>query len=195
MNKKGIFFLLLAYTLFNAPAYGGEAMETVRVHVEKVLTILRDPALKAELAKGVEQKKIQSVYQEMFDEVELSKRALGRHWNTLSREDRKEFVPLFRRLLEQAYLDKILAYSNEKILFDKEISLSPTIAEVRTRIVSSSQTVFVFYRVIQKKGSWKVYDVIVENISLVQNYRSQFNEILAKNSPSQMLQILRNKVK
>jgi phospholipid transport system substrate-binding protein len=98
-------------------------------------------------------------------------------------------------VLEKAYIDKILSYTDEKVVFDKETMLAENQAEVQTRIVTSSKEIPISYRVILKDGTWKVYDVIVEGVSLVQNYRTQFSDILAKNSPKELLEILRKKVK
>jgi phospholipid transport system substrate-binding protein len=96
--------------------------------------------------------------------------------------------------LEKAYIDKILAYTDEKIVFSREVALASDQAEVQTKIVTSSREIPIFYRVILKDDAWKVYDVVVENVSLVQNYRSQFNSILANNTPDHLLEILRKKV-
>src|SRR5208337_4803011 len=85
--------------------------------------------------------------------------------------------------------------TNEKVVYSKEAPLSENQVEVQTRIVTSSKEISISYRMILKDGTWKVYDVVVENVSLVLNYRTQFNEILAKNSPEQLLTILRKKVK
>ena len=114
--------------------------------------------------------------------------------NKLNPANRREFVHLYQQVLEKAYIDKILSYTNEKIVFDKESMLSENQAEVQTRIVTSSKEIPISYRVILSNGVWKVYDVVVENVSLIQNYRTQFNNILAKNTPVQMLDILRKKV-
>jgi phospholipid transport system substrate-binding protein len=131
----------------------------------------------------------------MFNEVELSKRALGGNWNKLNATQQQEFIQLYRQVLEKAYIDKILSYTNEKIVFAKESMLAGNQAEVQTKVITSSKEIPIFYRVILKNGDWKVYDVVIENVSLVQNYRSQFNDILAKNTPDQLLEILRKKVK
>jgi len=131
----------------------------------------------------------------MFDDVELSRRTMARNWNNLNVTQRQEFVQLFRQVLEKVYADKIISYNNEKIVFDRETLLSGNQAEVQTRIITSSKEIPVSYRVILKDGAWKVYDVVVEGVSLIQNYRSQFNDILVKNTNEQLLEILRKKVK
>jgi phospholipid transport system substrate-binding protein len=156
---------------------------------------LRDPKLKAESAKGTKKEKLRFIYNGMFDQVELSRQTLAQNWNNLNPAQREEFVRLFRQVLEKAYIDKILAYVNEKVVFDREIQLSGTKAEIQTTIITPSKKIPVFYRVILKGSEWKVYDVVIENVSLISNYRTQFNDILAKNTPDQMLEILREKVK
>lgn len=186
---------ILMLFLFSLPVYAGAPLNTVQANVNKVLDVLRDPALKAELAKEIKKDKLRPMYKRMFDDVELSRRALARNWNNMNAAQRQEFVQLFRQVLEKAYADKILSYTSEKIVFDRETLLSENQAEVQTRIITSSKEIPISYRVILKDGAWKVYDVVVENVSLVQNYRTQFNDILAKNTPEQLLEILRKKVK
>jgi phospholipid transport system substrate-binding protein len=131
----------------------------------------------------------------MFDEVELSKRTLTRNWNKLNDVQRQEFVQLFHQVLEKAYVDRILSYTNEKVVFYKENTISKNQVEVQTKIITSSKEIPITYRAILVNGTWKVYDVVIENVSLVMNYRTQFNEILVKNTPEQLLEILRKKVK
>ena len=187
--------LVMIFLLFS-PAYGGTPLDTVKVNADKVLEVLRDPKLKPASAKEIKKKKLEAIYVEMFDEVELSRRTLARHWNKLSDEQRKEFVHLYHQVLEKAYADKILSYTDEKIVFDREAIITARLAEVHTRVITSSKEIPIMYRVIlNNDGIWRVYDVVVENVSLVQNYRTQFNEILAKNTPEQLLEILRKKVR
>ena len=177
------------------PASAGAPLDTVQANVNKVLDVLRDPGLKGESAKGTKKEKLEAIYEQMFDGVELSMRTMGRNWKKLNPAQQKEFTRLYRQILEKAYIDKILSYTDEKIVFPKESMLSNHQAEVQTKVVTSSKEIPIFYKVILKGGTWKVYDVVVENVSLVQNYRSQFNSILAKNTPDQLLEILRKKVK
>jgi phospholipid transport system substrate-binding protein len=175
--------------------YAGAALDTVKTNADKVLDVLRDPKLKAPSAKEIKKEKLRVIYVTMFDEVELSRRSLGNNWNKLNNDQRQEFVKLFEQVLEKAYADKILAYTDEKIEFTKESMVSSNLAEVRTKVITASREIPITYRVILKNGTWRVYDVVIENVSLVQNYRTQFNDILAKNSPEQLLEILRKKVK
>ena len=195
MKRQIALVTILMLLLSSAPAHAGVPLDTVRTEVNKVLDVLRDPALKPDSAKEIKKEKLRLIYKDMFNEVELSRRTLGRNWGKLNPDQQKEFIKLFQQVLEKAYIDKILSYTDEKIVFSKESPLAENQVEVQTWIVTSSKEIPIFYRMILKDGTWKVYDVVVENVSLVSNYRSQFNEILARNSPEQLLEILRKKVK
>lgn len=195
MKRHFIWLSILMFFLPTLPAYAGAPLDMVQANVNKVLDVLRDPNLKGESAKGAKKEKLEVIYEQMFDGVELSMRTMGGNWKKLNPAQQKEFTLLYRQILEKAYIDKILSYTDEKIVFSKESMLSNNQAEVQTKVITSSKEIPIFYKVILKGGTWKVYDVVVENVSLVQNYRSQFNSILAKNTPDQLLEILRKKVK
>jgi phospholipid transport system substrate-binding protein len=186
--------IILALFLLALSVFAGEPLDAVKANVNKVLDVLRDPSLKADSAKEIKKEKLRAIYSQMFNEVELAKRTLARNWGKLNPSQQQEFILLFRQVLERAYINKILAYTDEKIVFAREVELSSDQAEVQTKIVTSSREIPIFYRVIRNDGVWKVYDVVVENVSLVQNYRSQFNSILANNTPEHLLEILRKKV-
>ena len=196
MMKKTVAVLVIVLVLLAAlPVYAGAPRNTVEENVNKVLSILRDPKLKGEAAKETKKARLRALYDVMFDEIELSRRTLARNWNKFAPAERKEFVLLFKQVLEKAYIDKILSYTNEKIVFDREITRGENLAEVQSRIIASGKEIPISYRVIMKNNIWKVYDVVVENVSLVQNYRTQFNGILAKSTPEELLATLREKVK
>jgi phospholipid transport system substrate-binding protein len=195
MKSLIVLLNIVMLLLFSLPVQAGPPLEAVQTNVNKVLEVLRDPKLKEAAAKEVQKEKLRLIYDRMFDDVELSKRTLARNWNSLSVAQRQEFVPLFRQVLEKAYIDKILAYTDEKVVFERETLVSGTQAEVQTKIVTSSKEIPISYRVLLKDGAWRVYDIVIENVSLVLNYRTQFNDILAKNTPEQLLEILRKKVK
>ena len=195
MKRNFMGLSVLMFLLSTLPVYAGAPLDAVQTNVDKVLEVLRDPKLKGESAKGIKKEKLEAIYEQMFDEVELAMRTLGGNWKKLNPAQQKEFIQLYRQILEKAYIEKILSYTDEKIIFSKESMLSNTQAEVQTNVITSSKKIPIFYRVILKNGTWKVYDVVIENVSRVQNYRSQFNSILAKNTPDQLLEILRKKVK
>ena len=187
--------ILIVIFVLSVPVYAGVPMATVDATVNRVLDVLRDPKLKTPAAKEIKKEKLRVIYKDMFDEMEFSRRTLTRNWNKFSPDQRVEFVNLFEKVLEKTYIDKILDYSNEKIVFYKETMLAENQAEIQSKVITSSKEIPIFYRMILKDSKWKVYDVVVENVSLVQNYRTQFNDILNKNSPEQLLEILRKKVK
>jgi phospholipid transport system substrate-binding protein len=195
MKKHFAILTILILFVFSMPVYAGAPMASVKENVNKVLDVLRDSKLKGPSAKEAKKEKLRVIYKGMFDEVEFSRRTMASNWAKLSPAQQAEFIVLFEQVLEKAYIDKILDYSNEKVDFYKEDMTSDTKAEIQTKIVTSSKEIPIFYRVILKDGKWRVFDVVVENVSLVQNYRTQFNDILANKTPEQLLEILRKKVK
>jgi phospholipid transport system substrate-binding protein len=195
MKKRIAAFSILIIFVLSIPIYAGVPMTTLEATVNRVLDVLRDAKLKSPVAKEKKKEKLRIIYKDMFDEIEFSKRTLTRNWNKFTPAERVEFVNLFEQVLEKSYADKVLDYTNEKVEYYKENMLSETQAEIQTKIVTASKEIPIFYRMILKDGKWKVYDVVVENVSLVQNYRTQFNDILVKNTPEQLLEILRKKVK
>lgn len=187
---------VLALALFVLPlqALAATAKETVEVQVNKVLKALADPAFKDQ-ARDAKIVKIRSIVNEIFDYMELSRRTLGREWTKFNAQQQNEFVKLFGDLLEKTYADKLLSYSNEKVVFDKESMLREDQAEVTSNILTADgKKIPLDYRMIRKEAGWRVYDVIIEGISLVKNYRDQFRDILAKDSPEEVLKMLRDKV-
>jgi phospholipid transport system substrate-binding protein len=193
--KKNLSGLLLIFLLIIPPlAYSATSSETLKEHINKVLEILRNPDLKGESGKKVKQEKIRSISAEVFDFTELSKRSLGQNWNKLNASQQEEFTKLFKSLLEAVYADKITSYTDERIIFKEEITLSEKTVEVPTVIVTKTSEIPINYRLLQEKGRWKVYDVVIEGVSLVNNYRTQFREILANKTPEALLDILRKKV-
>jgi len=176
------------------PAYSGIPLETVKGHVDKVLDVLRDPSLKPESAKSAKKDRIRAISEKMFDFTELSKRTLAQNWSKLSPEQQKEFVGLYTSLLENTYTNKIMSYSDEKILFTKEVPLTEKTVEVQSTVLSNKGEIPIYYRVTIKDDAWRVYDVVIEGVSLVNNYRSQFREMLSNKPPESMLETLRKKV-
>jgi len=185
---------LLIFTMAPLLASAGVPLDTINSNVSSVIDVMRDPKLKGEAGKKVKEQKIIDAAEKLFDFVELSKRTLGLNWNKLKPEQRKEFVDLYKTILKDAYIDKLTAYTDEKINYTKEVPLSETIVEVQSIVTTKKADVPIYYRVIKKDGGWKVFDVIVEGVSLIGNYRTQFREILGNNPPSTLLDTLRKKV-
>ncbi len=187
-------FILLFWLATPLTVHAITPMEAVKTEVDAVVDVLRNPALQGEKGRNVKQEKIKASAAKLFDFVELSKRSLGLYWNRFNPDERKEFVSLYTTLLEDVYVDKITAYRDEKIDFTKEVPLSERIVEVQTVVVTKTGNVHIDYQVIDEDGQWKVFDVVIEGVSLVENYRTQFREIMADNSPEGLLEILRKKV-
>ncbi|MBW2369383.1 MAG: ABC transporter substrate-binding protein [Deltaproteobacteria bacterium] len=187
-------WLLLIAWMVPIQLQAGPAFDTVETQVGKILEVLRNPSLKEADVEDLREEKIIPIINEIFDYTELSKRTLGRSWKKLSRRQREEFTDLFSSILKNLYLDRILAYTDEKMTFNKEIVHSETKVEVQSEIATGSKTIPIHYRLKAKSGDWKVYDVVIEGVSLIKNYRSQFRDILKNKTPADLIEILRRKV-
>jgi len=185
---------LILCLIFPVSAFAGVPLETVKGYADKVLDVLRDPGLKPESAKKVKKDKLRAISEKMFDFTELSRRTLAQNWSKFNPEQQKEFIELYTSLLEDAYANKIIAYTDEKIVFSKEVTLTEKTVEVRSTVLRKNEEIPIYYRVILKDGSWRVYDVVVQGVSLINNYRSQFKEILVNKPPESLLETLRKKV-
>ena len=174
-------------------AQASTPLATVQVHVNSVLEVLRDPALKGESMKKLRQDRIRGISEKMFDFTELSRRTLAQNWRVFNDRQKKDFIELYKTVLETAYIDKIMDYTDEKVVFQKEFALSDKTSEVETVVLTRKADIPINYRVIRADDGWRVYDVVVEGISLVNNYRSQFREILINKTPDDLLEILRKK--
>lgn len=194
MKRPIIFILACMWLMAVTPSFAGPALDAVKVDVDTVVKVLKNPAYKGDAGKKAKQDQIRRISLRMFDFAELSKRTLGLNWNKFSSAQRQEFIDLYRGILEDAYIDKITSYTDEKIQYTKEVQLSENSVEVQSIIVAKNAEIPVFYRMFNKDGQWRVYDVVIEGVSLVNNYRSQFREILANNSPEYLLDTMRKKV-
>ncbi|MGD9150682.1 MAG: ABC transporter substrate-binding protein, partial [Desulfobacterales bacterium] len=156
---------------------------------------MQSPEFKA-MDRSAKIGEISIIINEVFDWQELSRRTLGREWKKFTPDQQKEFVSLFEKLLQDIYADRVLAYTSEKIEFGKETELKKGRVEVESYIITKDGTkVPLFYRLTNKSGQWRVYDVIIEGVSMVKNYRGQFREILSNKTPEDLLQTLRDKTK
>jgi len=158
-------------------------IEQVRATIQKVFRILDDPELRGDLRQADRRAAIRKVANELFDFAEITKRSLGHHWQQRTTAEREELVSLFGDLLERTYVSRIELYSGEKIVYVGE-SVDMEQAVVRTRIVTKQGAeIPVDYRLIARGPRWQAYDVTIEGVSLVANYRSQFNKILQAGYP------------
>ncbi|HEX9442990.1 MAG TPA: ABC transporter substrate-binding protein [Candidatus Binatia bacterium] len=178
---------------FAAAAAAGPPTDQTRQTVDRVLTIVRSPELKAPARQQERRDQLRQAIYARFDFMEMAKRSLGPHWARRSPQEQQEFVKVFTDLLENAYLDKIEGYQGEKIVYTRE-KLDGDNAEVDSKVVTQKGEEFsINYKLASAGGEWKVYDVVVEDISLVNNYRSQFNRILANASFDELLRKLHQK--
>jgi phospholipid transport system substrate-binding protein len=188
----GLMIFIISIIPFHA--FAGPALDMVSTNANSVLDVLRDPKLKGESGKKVKEQRVEAAADKLFDYVELSKRTLGLNWNKLSMDQRKEFVELFKTLLRNTYIDRITAYTNEKVSFTKEVPLTETTTEVQSVVERGNARIPINYRVIKKGNDYMVYDVVIEGVSLVSNYRTQFREILGNNPPQVLIDTLRKRV-
>ncbi len=165
--------------LSTAPAiWAATAQEQLKGAIDRVVSTLDDPTMKGEGKAADRRAAVRKIANEIFDFAEIARRSLGRYWQPLSEPQRSEFVGLFGDLLERSYISKIETYGGEKIVYSGE-RMDGDLAVVSTKIITKNGTeVPIDYRLFRRGDSWKVYDVNIEGISLVSNYRTQFNKII-----------------
>lgn len=181
---RALALLTAALLVVWAPAEGvaGPATDQIKESVDQVIKILTDPTLKGETKVQERRAKIRQVVLQRFGFTEMSKRSLGRYWSERTPEERTEFVRLFTDLLERAYIDRVDGYTGEQVVYLGE-SVDGDYSEVRSKIVTKrNQEIPILYRLQKTNANWEVYDVIVEGVSLVNNYRTQFSKIIRTSS-------------
>ncbi len=186
----------VALLMAPAPSRAGEPTDQVRGAIDRVLEILKKKDLQAKDKREERRTLLREEISKAFDFDEMAKRSLGPPWRQRTPEERKEYVTLFRQVLENSYLGKIEAYKGEKIRYGKETVEEGRFATVETLIVTEKGQEFPLnYQMVKEPSGWRVYDVVIEQISLVNNYRSQFGAILQKSSFQDLLARLREMVK
>ena len=179
-----VLVLLFASTI---PALADTATQTLATSVDHILVLLSDPAYKNTATRPELRRQLITAIENIFDTQELSRRALGAEWNKFSPEQQARFVKAFGALLQNTYLDKIESYTDEKVHYLGEQSLGEGKAEVATKVTGKGKEIPITYRLVDR-GGWKVYDVVIEGVSMVQNYRSQFGQILMNETPDALIQ-------
>jgi len=163
-------------------AWAGPPTDQIRTRVDRIVKVLEDPELQKESRSTERRSVIRRVADEIFDFREISQRSLGRHWQARTPAERAEFVALFGGLLSDMYISRIEAYSGERILYVGE-AVDGDYVSVRTRIVTKQGTeIPVDYRMFQREDRWRVFDASIEGVSLVANYRAQFNSVVQRSS-------------
>jgi phospholipid transport system substrate-binding protein len=171
------------------PAWAGPATDQLRTYTDQVAKILQNPSMTlAERREAVRQ-----VAEQVFDVTETAQRALGQHWQQRSPAEREEFVKLFANLLEQTYISRIDEFGGEKLTYVSE-QLDGDRGVVRARITTKNGTeVPVESRVLLKGNRWLIYDILIENLSLISNYRSQFDRVIRTASYEELVKRLQTK--
>jgi len=174
-------------------ARAGQASDQLKVQIERVVKAIDDPDLKKESRALDRRKSVRKIAEDIFDFGETAKRSLGRHWLARSAAEREEFTGLFADLLERSYISKIELFNGERIQFVGD-SADGDQAVVRTKIVTKQGTeIPVDYRMLKKGDRWLVYDVIIEGVSLIANYRTQFNKIIQTSSYQELVKKMKTK--
>jgi phospholipid transport system substrate-binding protein len=176
-------------------AWAGEPTEVIRQTTDQVLKILEDPGLQGPAKQAERQARLHQIAEQVFDWQAMAQRALAVHWRGLTPQQRQEFVGLFRDLVERTYMNRLEAATLEKqdIQYVGE-QVDGSRAAVKTNVVTKrNQQVPIEYRLQKTDGRWKVYDVLVEGISLVNNYRSQFNQIISSSSYDALVQKMKSR--
>jgi len=196
LDKKTILAIAAAAVLHAAlpnRAVAGVPTEQVRQTADKVLQVLQDPRFKANGNMSQRREQLRQILGARFDFAEMAKRSLGSNWQKGSSAEQQQFVRLFTDHLEKSYIAQIESYAGEKIIYGRE-AVEQDQAEVETKIVTKkSEQVSVNYKLKADGAEWKVYDVVIENVSLVNNFRTQFSRILAKGSFAELISQLEAK--
>jgi phospholipid transport system substrate-binding protein len=185
--------LAFALALAPAPAQAGAPSDQLKTQIDRVLKVLDDPELKKDGRAKERRGAVRKIANDIFDFGETARRSLARHWQARTPAERDEFVQLFSDLLERSYISKVELYGGEKIQY-----LGDTVdgdqAKVQTKLVTkSSSAIPIEYRMHRKGDRWLVYDVIIEGVSLVANYRTQFNKIIQTDSYQTLIKKMKNK--
>lgn len=192
--KPHRFFLSLCLSLLLLPAVAlATVTDEVKTVVDRVVAIVGDKEMKKPKNEGKRRDALEKAISAIFDYGEMARLSLGVHWRDRTAAERQEFVKLFKTLLENSYAGKIESYNNEKVLYLKE-SVEGDTAEVKSKIVTARREEFAIdYRLKREAGKWLVDDVVIEGVSLVANYRSQFNRIVRSQGYDALVKKLKEK--
>ncbi len=198
MLAAGFFVLFVVSMTIGTASAATSPTDTIRGPLDQAMLILKDPKYQTDdPGLKVEQRdKIWDIVEGTFDFTEVSRRALARNWKVFSADEQKEFADVFARMLGNIYVERIQGgFTDQKVEFtDEVLHASKPLAIVKTFIISDQNKIPVDYSLKKIDGHWRVYDVKVEGVSLIKNYRTQFNDILRKEKPAQLIDRLKDKV-
>jgi len=176
------------------PVMAADPMDEIKQTTDKILSVVTNPAFKTPSETEEREKLIRQAVDERFDWEEMARRSLAIHWATRTAEERKEFVRLFADLVERTYMKKVEDYSGEKVLYEGETK-EGDYASVRVKIVTKrGEDIPVEYHLKKEGNDWFIYDVSIEGVSLINNYRVQFHSIISQSSYENLVKRLREKV-
>jgi len=190
----GLSFVFLG-ALFNPGASAvepGSATDAVKSTIEELFAVLSDENLKKPERAEERRALVEEVIGKRFDYAEMGKRTLGRHWKKLTEKQQVEFVALFQRFLSNSYSGNVDGYAGEQVKYLKE-RRKGDFAEVQTKVISNKLQIPLDYRLLKKSNEWRVYDVVIDGVSLVKNFRGQFSRIIKSSSYQGLIQKLRTK--
>jgi phospholipid transport system substrate-binding protein len=188
----GLLFLL-SYLLLPVTSTAGGPTEQVRATVDRVLDIVRNPNAKSKVQIDAQRAKLVKVISPRFDFSEMAKRSLGRHWAARTSEEQREFVKVFATLMGKSYADNIESYTTQNVLYIRE-SEEQNYAQVDTKIVAQNGSpLSINYKLHSVDSEWKIYDLVIEDISIVGNYRSQFDRIIGRSSFAELVRTMKEK--
>jgi len=186
-------FFLCYLLLLSNTVQAAEPMTLMKQTIDEVIGILKNEELKKPDKVTDRRAELRRVIGKRFDYEEMSRRSLALHWKKISAKERQEFIPLFSDLLERSYINKIESYTDEQILYTDE-TLDDGYAVVKTKIITKRNVeVPIEYRLLEKNDQWLVYDVVIEGVSLINNYRNQFNKIIRQSSYQELIHKMRDK--
>ena len=185
-NKLGIYILLVAFVLAPVRGFAGEPSSQLSTTINEFVNILVSTPVAELRAKGLPPRALELVLGR-FDFSEMTKRALARHWVALAPAEQREFVTAFTQKLLVAYGRTVRASGDERIKFQDEM-IDGSDAKVKTKVLSGGDELAIDYRLHVIDGQWKVYDMVIDNISIVDNYRAQFDRVISRSSVKDLLQ-------
>ena len=185
--------VLLCSLLLPATSRADSPTEQVRATVDKVLTIVRSPNSKSKAHIEAQRVQLLEVIYPRFDFTEMAKRSLGPHWARRAPEEQREFVKVFAALMGRSYAENIESYTSQNVLYTRE-SEDQNYAQVDTKIVAENRSpLSINYKLHSVDGDWKIYDLVIEDISVVNNYRSQFDRVIARSSFAELVRTMMEK--